>query len=361
MLSRTEWIVNVSRFMELSASWEALLPAPVHPFDLHDWYAAWWRSFGGTGKLAVCALEREGRLAAVVPLFASGSRLHALANDHSGMFRPLAVDEDSGREAIGAVLDRAPSELATPMVPADDPSLPALEAGARERSMPFVAEPGPVSPLLDTSGDLERWRKQEHPGWKSRLARYRRKMEREHEASIEVVGVPDDLETWLEEGFQIEASGWKGRAGTAIDSAADTSGFYRDVAHRFMARGELRLSRIKLDGRPVAFSFCLLGGDRLYSLKTGYDEAWKRLSPGLVLQLAIAERCFEMGLDAYELLGETSYWKRRLAGDSREHVNMRVFSRSVPGLSRYAYRSVLRPRLKRAYRRVRPVAAGRRA
>lgn len=345
--------------MELSASWGALLPAAAHPFDLHDWYAAWWQAFGGKDKLAVCTLERDGRLVAAVPLCASGSRLHALANDHSGMFRPLAVDEEARGEAIAAILASAPSELAIPMVPADDPSLSSLKAGAQERSMPLVAEPGPVSPLLDTSGDLERWRTQEHPGWKARLARYRRKMEREHETSIEVVRVPDDLETWLEEGFRIEASGWKGRAGTAIESAADTSGFYRDIARRFMARGELRLSRIKLDGNPVAFSFCLLRDGRLYQLKTGYDEAWKKLSPGLVLQLAIAEHCFEAGLDAFELLGETSYWKQRLAGDSREHVNVRVFSRSAPGLSRYAYRSVLRPRLKGAYRRVRPVAAGR--
>ena len=71
------------------------------------------------------------------------------------------------------------------------------------------------------------------------------------------------------------------------------------------------------------------------------------------MQLSIVERCFELGLDAYELLGETSDWKEKVATGHRSHTNLRVFPRGPVGAARYGYRSSLRPRLKRAYQRLR--------
>jgi hypothetical protein len=59
-------------------------------------------------------------------------------------------------------------------------------------------------------------------------------------------------------------------------------------------------------GETAAFDFCLLHCGRLYLLKTGFDERFRRLAPGLVMRLSIIERCFESGLDVHELLGEES-------------------------------------------------------
>jgi CelD/BcsL family acetyltransferase involved in cellulose biosynthesis len=350
---RIEWIDDVARFRKLGAQWDALLPEDSSPFDLHPWYESWWGAFGDGNSLAVCAVSRDDQLVGVLPLRVEGRRVKGLVNGHSGMFRPLATEEGAMEALVAAAFARGVSEVDLQLLPATDRSLPLLEAGAREAGARPFAEAGYVSPIVDTSGDVEAWRKGESASWKKRLARYRRKMERDHGAELEIVAVPDDLDTWLEEGFRIEASGWKGEAGTAIVSAPETAAFYRDVAHRFHERGELRLSRIALDGEPVAFSFCLQAGGSLYSLKAGFDERWRKLVPGLVMQLSIVERCFELGLDAYELLGETSDWKEKVATGHRSHTNLRVFPRGPVGTARYGYRSSLRPRLKQAYQRLR--------
>ena len=42
------------------------------------------------------------------------------------------------------------------------------------------------------------------------------------------------------------------------------------------AKGWLRLAFLRLDGKPLAFDFGLNDGNTLYSLKTGYDEAYRR-------------------------------------------------------------------------------------
>ena len=349
-----EWIAEPGRFGELGPDWDALLPEDPHPFDLHDWYEAWWKAFGSGDDLAVCTVWDGGELAGVLPLRVEGDRVKGLANGHSGLFRPLARDEEAMEALVAAALSRQAREVDLRMLPAADPTLPLLEAAAQQASMRPFAEAGFVSPVVDTSGDLEAWRKESNSSWKKRLARYRRKMQRDHDAKLEIVAVPDRLDAWLEEGFRIEQSGWKGEGGTAILSAPETELFYREIARRFHDRGELRLSRIALDGEAVAFSFCIQTGGSLYSLKAGYDERWRKLVPGLVMQLSIVERCFELGLDAYELLGETSDWKEKVATGSRHHTNLRAFPRGPAGALRYGYRARLRPLLKRSHRRLRP-------
>jgi CelD/BcsL family acetyltransferase involved in cellulose biosynthesis len=350
---KTEWISESGRFGELGSEWDALLPGDPHPFDSHDWYEAWWKAFGHGGDLAVCTVREDDELTGVLPLRIEGRRVKGLANGHSGLFRPLARDEKAMEALLAAAFSRRVREVDLQMLPATDPTLPLLESAARRASLRPFAEAGFVSPVVDTSGDLEAWSKESHSSWKKRLARYRRKMQRDHDAELEIVAVPDRLDAWLEEGFRIEQSGWKGEGGTAILSAPETELFYGEIARRFHDRGELRLSRIALEGEAVAFSFCIQAGGSLYSLKVGYDERWRKLVPGLVMQLSIIERCFELGLDAYELLGETSEWKQKVATGSRSHTNLRAFPRSPAGAVRYGYRSRLRPQLKRAHRRLR--------
>ncbi len=348
-----EWIAGEERFAAIAEEWDALLPADSSPFDLHCWYTLWFRAFGGTRELAVCTVRREGKLTAALPLADHRGRLQGLVNGHSGFCRALYADPESLRALCAAVVARPSSEIQISAIPSTDPSLAALVAAAREGGRLALAEDGYSSPIVATSGEFEGWRKGEHKSWKGRIARYGRKIERDHEAELEIVVAPGDLEAWLDAGFRLEASGWKGEAGTAIESNPDTAGFYRELARDFHARDELRLSRIVLDGADVAFSFCLQHGGRLYSLKVGYDESLKKLVPGLVMQLAIVERCFELDLEAYELLGDETDWKRKVSTATRAHTDLRIYPRRPAGVGRYAYRRRLRPLLKRTYRRVR--------
>jgi CelD/BcsL family acetyltransferase involved in cellulose biosynthesis len=328
-----------------------LLPADARPFDLHCWHLAWWRAFGDGLELAICTVRDGDTLAGVFPLLHRGRGLEGLANVHSNAFRPLAAGPEAMGELLAAAVAGAPSLTLTELWSGDS-SLAQLETGCRDAGMAALLEPGSVSPIVDTSGHLDVWVTEQNSSWKKRLRRYRRKMYKDYEASFEIARSPADLEVELAEGFALEESGWKGRAGTAITSNPQTEAFYREVAAAFHARGELRLSRIALDGKAVAFSFCIEHRGRLYSLKAGFDESFRKLVPGLVIQISIVEACFERGLDAYELLGEQTEWKAKLATSQRFHTTLRAYRRSPAGLARYAYRANLRPHLRRLFRRL---------
>jgi CelD/BcsL family acetyltransferase involved in cellulose biosynthesis len=347
------WVSDAEEFAALAAEWDGLLGAEATPFDLHCWYAAWWRAFGDGDELAVCTVRRGGALVAALPLRRAGGGLLAIASSHTPSFRPLARDSEAMTALVAAaVAGRRP--FVVECLPLGDPATDALHEGARAGGRLTHLESTYSSPTVATDGDFDAWRTVSKKRWGAPIERFRRKMGRDFEAGFQTVEAPADLEAELREGFRVEASGWKGQAGTAITSRPETERFYTEIAQAFAARDQLRLSRIDLDGRTVAFDFCLLHGGRLYLLKTGFDEEYRKLAPGLVMRLSIIEKCFESGVSSHELLGDASEWKLKFATGTRPHGTLHAFGRGPAGLGRYAYRRNLRPRLRAVYRRLKP-------
>jgi len=350
----SEWIDDTARFAELAPEWEAILPRDSRPFDLHCWYQAWLGAFANGQQLAICTVRDGDALAGALPLLRDRRGLESSANVHSGAFRPLATSPEAMDALIAAAM-RGTARLTLTELQEGDWCVDALVGGVRRAGMSPLVEAGSTTPIVDTSGDLETWVKQGNSKWKKGLRASRRKMGKKHQATFELIKSPLDLEAELSEGFAVEASGWKGEAGTAIVSRPETEAFYRELAAVFHDRDELRLSRIVLDGEAVAFNYCLEHRGRLYGLKAGFDERFRKLSPGLVLQLSIVERCFESDVEAFELFGGEADWKARLATSQRSHATLHAYRRSPAGLARYAYRASLRPHLRSAYRRLSPV------
>jgi hypothetical protein len=279
--------------------------------------------------------------------------LEALANDHTPVFEPPARDPDALTAVADAALAANGGELIVEALPAEGEAASAIERAARNRGRRCLVEVEQSSPIVDTSVSAEEFRAASKPRWGAPLDRFRRKMQRENNAELRLIVPPSDLDTELREGFEVEASGWKGETGTAILSTPETLEFYTSLAHALAARDELRLSGIYFDGRLVAFDYTLLYGNRLWLLKTGFDEAERRLAPGLVMRLGIIERCIEMGLEAHELLGADEPWKLKFSSTERRQSKLRAYRRGPRGSIPYGYRRHVRPRLRTAYRTLR--------
>jgi len=352
-----DWVTKDDHFEALADEWNALLGEDSMPFDCHEWYLAWWRAFGAGSELKVCLARRGDELVAALPLHTDAGGLAALANVHSPVSRPIAADAEALDAVLTAAFDDGRRALELFALPTTDPALAVAERHATQLGMPELAEPIHVSPIVDTSGDFDEWRAGSKPRWGAPIERFRRKMSRDHEARFDIIEIPDDIDGQLDRGFAVEGSGWKARNGTAILSSPPTAQFYREVAHAFARRGELRLSGIELDGDLAAFDLTLLHRNRLYLLKTGFDERFRKLAPGLVMRLSIVERCFELGLDAHDLLGDDTEWKRKFSTTSRSHTAFRAFGRGPAGRGRYAYRAHGRPLLKRARDKARALSS----
>ena len=95
----------------------------------------------------------------------------------------------------------------------------------------------------------------------------------------------DDLEAWMQGFLRLEASGWKGEAGSALECRADDRAFIGAVLPEAFRRGRLLLTGLDLEGRPLARHCMLAGGEGAFTFKIAYDEAYAGCSPGMLAEV----------------------------------------------------------------------------
>lgn len=365
MPTEIEWVSEISRADEIAAAWDRLHVDDPLPYESMAWLRPWWDAFAGSDRLALAVGWSGGELVAALPLRRRRGQLRTLTNDHTPVCRPVARDAAVLEAFLRQVIAAVDGTLVLEALPAEDAGLAVALVEAQKGRLLALVGRHHTSPFVDTSGSLGDYRRdrRKHLG---ETERRRRKLVREHDLELRLIERLEAPEEILREGLELEARGWKGRSGTAILSSPRTTAFYLDVARRFQERGELRLSWLRLDGRMVAFDLALLVDGRYHLLKTAYDEALRRHGPGMVLRLAVVERCFELGLASHEFLGDDMPWKRAFSTGVREHRQLRLFRRRPVPVARWAYRRSVRPVLRRfrsrwqgAAERPEPVGSGR--
>jgi O-antigen/teichoic acid export membrane protein/CelD/BcsL family acetyltransferase involved in cellulose biosynthesis len=114
--------------------------------------------------------------------------------------------------------------------------------------------------------------------------RQRRRLAEEGRLTFEVTTGPDEIGPALEAFLALESAGWKGRLGTDLAASSQSLAFIRDAASA-MAEGGFRVATLSLDDRAIAAGLVVVAGRRAFYIKTTYDEALARFSPGLLLTL----------------------------------------------------------------------------
>src|SRR5262249_42662835 len=125
---------------------------------------------------------------------------------------------------------------------------------------------------------------------------------------------------WIEDFLALEASGWKGRAGSAFAWWDAKARFARAGLAAAAERGRLRISGIDCDEHPVARLVIFTAGGGSFAFKTAYDESYKRCAPGILEEVHNIRAFHENGgkldwMDSYTEAGNSvtdRMWKDRL-------------------------------------------------
>lgn len=331
---------------ELREEWDALADrAAGQPWVRPGWVDAWWRAFGA-GPLEIMALRHNGELAAVLPLCRRMGALSSVTNWHTPEFD--AVGEESAvAELIAKLLRRRPRRMSMAFVNADVGASFALREIAKRRGYRLIVRPLEHSPYIATDIGWTTYLAARDGKMLRELRRRRRLLEREGALSFSIERGGELLEQLVDEGFRVEAAGWKGESGSAVASDPATLSFYHQVARWASSRGALRLGFIRLDGRAIAFDFSIEEDGVHYLLKTGFDPDFSRFSPGKLLRYKMIEHTFDAGLRFYEFLGSNNPWKDEWTQLLRERSLVQAFSRSLPGLVDWSAFAFGRPLAKR--------------
>ena len=168
------------------------------------------------------------------------------------------------------------------------------------------------------------------------------------------------IEPLLPAVLEVEASGWKGREGSAIGQSPHTMSFYSRCMRYWAEQGWLRLFLLDMNGEILAFQITVLHRGILYQLKVGYQDRHAKLSPGQVLQLLLLRWAFaNPDVHAYDMLGgggKAEANKKKWATGAETLYTLRFFRRNMGGLLAWL-RFVIAPRVKSAIFPVRAAEA----
>jgi CelD/BcsL family acetyltransferase involved in cellulose biosynthesis len=114
------------------------------------------------------------------------------------------------------------------------------------------------------------------------LRRTRRRLEEHGDVAFTVLD-GDDLPRGLDAFLRLEASGWKGRSGTALARDSRALAFVHAAMTAKASRPAVRIELLSVDGKPIAANLFLLGRDYAASWKSGYDEQHRAVGPGKLL------------------------------------------------------------------------------
>jgi CelD/BcsL family acetyltransferase involved in cellulose biosynthesis len=327
----------------VSEEWDALasrVGAP--PFLRPGWIAAWIDAFSAPGLTILAARRESGELAGVLPLMRRRGRVLAgTANAHSPLGGALVDGPDAASALVDGLLAERPALADFSYTDPTDSVIAELR-----RRRPALVRVQSDPPYVDVTGDFDAYMAGLARKHRKECGRLRRNLEAQGELTFEFADGSEGLEALLEEGFAIEGSGWKTESGTAIDSSPAERSFYTAVARWAAERGWLRLAFLRIDGRPIAFDYCLDSGGSFYAVKGGYDTEYRRLGPGVVLTHESIARAFaDPGVRTYEFLGTADPYKLAWTSTTHERLRVQSFSRSPLGLAHQA-----------AWRHGRPIA-----
>ncbi|MFM2346438.1 MAG: hypothetical protein RL654_1191 [Pseudomonadota bacterium] len=314
-----------SGFARLAPAWRQLVESQTQasPFQHPEWIGAWLESIcTEPEQLRLLALRHHGELVAVLPLVPHACPLARLLPQWTMIQGPhMVLTELAGSPArwpslLQALATQRALRCSALQLPSTihelTPAAEALPAGSTMRRM-HRSE----SAWLDCSGDTEQALVRVQRSFRQNVRRLGRRADSQGQVTLEVADTPATLEDALTHFLDIEASGWKGRSGSAIRDDVRLVGFYRALVRDFGARGQCRIHRLTLDGRTIAAQFALLGGRQLNLLKIGYDETFAAIAPGHLLMMRIIERtCADPALDRLSLVTNPPWahlWKPELA------------------------------------------------
>jgi CelD/BcsL family acetyltransferase involved in cellulose biosynthesis len=354
-------IADYSKFLGLEPIWNRLvkLSGADHPFLTHEWVRVWWNCFGADASLRIILVKAGAEPVAIAPFMLTHDRkygfkmrrLRLIHNDHTPKCGFIMTGDT--KEIYGAIWNRLLEEkeqwdfIEFPQMSAESETREQLEHLAAENGFITGIVLSNNSPYVRLTGSWESYTKHLRKHHRSNINNRLNRLQKLGPVNLELVSSQEELSEALEEGYRLEAAAWKGDEGTAIDSSAELREFYTTFARVAADRGWLRLYFLKVDGKRIAFDYCICYQNKLYSLKIGYDPEFASYSPCNLLKYLMMREVFELGLAEKHFLGTDDKWKLDWAQHTQQHCCLYVFSPDLRGRSLHWAKFQVAPKLNR--------------
>jgi CelD/BcsL family acetyltransferase involved in cellulose biosynthesis len=289
----------------------------------------WVHRFAPESRFCALLVARnDGRLVAGLPLVGQrpGRLLDTGAMPHNAWSPAgdllLCRDGDTSaaaRALVGGLGELPWSLLRLEMVPVDTLPWRAFRGALADADIPHDCRRVCDVGMIDVDRDWADYRKNWSKNHRRNITKAANRLQQDGHLDFQLhTSFTDDaVEPLLRRGFQVEDRSWKGKSGTSVLQTPGMFEFYVGQARLLARTGHLRVAFLTHRDRTIAFEYCLSAKGTFHSLKTGYDEAFARFSPGQLLTQVLLNRLF---LDADHrwvdfmgpMSGAMAKWRPRL-------------------------------------------------
>jgi hypothetical protein len=285
------------------SQWHALAERAIEP---NGYYLPGWElavndcASGRTGASALIALtdatsDGAARMIGLMPVIplsrAYRIPLPALVSAHPyGTLCTPPLDRELAQDAAVRLLQQARETgvhaLILREVSLDGAAMKTFEAALRQDGLCPRVLHSHQRASLDATRGAEKLLHDALGGKKLKELRRQRHRLADHGAiNFEIARTREHVAAALETFLKLEASGWKGKRGTALMQDAGDAAFIRRAAPALADSGQCEIVTLHAGSTPVAAGIVLRHQDRAFFFKLGIDERFARFSPGVQLTL----------------------------------------------------------------------------
>jgi CelD/BcsL family acetyltransferase involved in cellulose biosynthesis len=335
---------DISQF---EADWERLFVAPGNePSTSFEWTQALLQNrLLSDDRFFLIGVSRGAEMLALLPLVIRSTRLFG------GRLRVLCPVSDlrnTHSDVLASSLDQSVvSALMTAFyeLPArwdvfrlwnvlEGDSLVDRFAGAvHDRPLASLVRDAHASYFLELPDSYDRYLEARSAKFRNYLRRTERKVAAESDVRILEMTTVDEVGSGYEMLLEIERASWKHQHGTAISSAPQATGFFRDLCFGAAARGRLQLQVLSIRGRPVAYNLGYVHDSTYYYLKTSFAEDLKPLGVATFLRARLVRSLIERGLRVMDFPAQPHEWERQWTETVRWHKRLTLFRGTAPGFA----------------------------
>lgn len=325
---------------DLVAQWEGLILADGLNISLHPhWTDAIATATNRLDGLRLFTAWEGDSLRAVIPYFLSRFRVLRI---------PLRTVELAGNlvsyhqeiiasgyqtEILSALLSKKVANkwqlFRADNVLADTDSAAAIRALVPEIGSTLITMPGERSPYFSTEGDWDSFLAGKSKSFRYALKRKENKLRKAGDLDIEWYSKGGDASALLDDILTVESESWKKDSDMAISEKDFEREYYKLLLPFLMERDWMYANVLKLDGQPIAYNLCYSVNGKIGQLKTSFDNAFRSLSPGIVMYKETIKRAFELGASEFDFLGDAMPHKLEWTDTVREHHGYYLFSKDL--------------------------------
>lgn len=355
-------VASGEEFDRIQSQWDALVKK-LNPVPLpltHSWLRSWWDAFSGDMIMEFRCLYKDKVLVGAAPLVRIQERYRGIpvtllklaANGHSP-YSSIIVDSSltaaERDEALLALTSVGAKEIGLFFKIGQESDLERFLMDSSKLGHKRIGEkPSIRTPIVNIDQSWQDFYRSRPRSLRKNINNKLNRLKKLGDFCIQHENIVSVDQPILDELVAISAQSWKSAIGNDLKSNQKSHRFLFNLVNAFGKSGSLSAWIARCDGQPIAYELHLVHDDVVYPIRADFDQAFKALSPGSVLEYSALRSLFEEGVYRQYYTCADDYWYlTNWTSNCRKFCSVEVFGDSFKLRALYWLEYRLIPLIKR--------------